>query len=63
MFWNIDLNIFPISYHELNLNAKKGSKMDLKVALRVGQILHRIAISLCFDCDHEFSLMEDVLLI
>ena len=58
-----------MSYHEPNLDAVKASKMDLKVALhigpvalRIGQILYRIAISLCFDSDLGISLMEDVLL-
>ena len=57
-------------YHELNCDAGKASKRDLKVvlrvgpvALRVGQILHKMAIFLCFDCVHGFSLMEDVLLL
>ena len=68
MFWKLDLKIFPMSYHDLNLDAKKASKMDLKVALcvglvplHIGQILPKIAISLCFDCDLGFSLMDDVL--
>ena len=58
-----------MSYHELNLDAGKASKKDLQVvlhvglvALRVGQILHRMAIFLYFNCVHGFSLMEDVLL-
>jgi len=57
-------------FHDLNLDAGKASKRDLKVALRVepvalrvGQILHRVAILLCFDCVHGFFLMEDVLLL
>ena len=55
-----------MSYHELNFDAKKASKRDLKlalcigpVALCIGQILHRIVISLCFECDLGFYLMED----
>ena len=69
MFWKLDLKIFPLRYHELNLDAKKASKMDLKltlciglVPLHIGQILHKIAISLCFDCGLRFSLMEDTFL-
>ena len=46
-----------MSYHEINLDAGKASKRDLKVALRVGHILHRMAISLSFDCVHGFYLM------
>jgi len=59
-----------MSYHELNLDVGKASKRDLSVALRVepvalriGQILHRMAILLCFDYDHGFFLMEDVLIL
>ena len=59
-----------MSYHKVNLDGRKASKRDLKmalhigpVALRVGKILHRMAIFLCFDCVHGFSLMEDVLLL
>ena len=70
LFWKLYLNIFPMSYHELNLDAEKASKRDLKVALcvgplalRVGQILHRMAIFLCFDYVHGFFLMEDILMI
>ena len=65
----VDLKIFPMRYHELNLDVGKASKRDLKVALRigpvalhVGQIFHRMAIFICFDCVHGFSLMGDVLL-
>ena len=65
VFWKADMNIFPMGYHEINLDVGKTSKRDLKVvlrigpvALRIGQILHRIAISLCFDCDLGFSLMD-----
>ena len=59
-----------MSYHELNLDVGKASKTDLKVALRVGpmalcvgQILHKMAIFLCFDYVHGFSLIEDVLIL
>ena len=64
----LNLKSFLMSYHEINLDIRKASKRELKealrigpVALRIGQILHRIGISLCFDCDLGFSLMEDVL--
>ena len=62
VFCKVDLKIFPMSYHELNLDAGKASKRDLELALHVGQILHRMAIFLCFDYVHRFSLMEDVLM-
>ena len=58
-----------MSYHDINLDAGKSSKRDMNFALQVGpvvlhvaQILHKIAISLCFDYDHGFSLTEDFLL-
>ena len=62
LFYKVYLNIFPMRYHELNLDAEKASKRDLKVALHVGQILHRMATLLGFDCVHGFSLMDNVLL-
>lgn len=53
-------------YHELNLDAGKASKRDLKVALcvgpvalRIGQFLLRMPIFPVFDYVHGFYLMED----
>lgn len=67
--WKVDLNKFPMGYHEINLDVGKAPRRDLKVelcigqvALCIGQIFHKMAIFLCFDCVHGFSLMEDVLL-
>jgi len=47
MHWKEDSNIFPMSYHELNLDTFKASKMDHQkslcigpLALCIGQKLH-----------------------
>ena len=51
---------FPMSYHELNLDTKKTSKIVLQKVLRIGQFYAKFSLYCAMTIIFGFSLMDYV---